>query len=118
MTYKLHSLITASGSFELRRYRTPEGKMPLSEWLNDLDVNTGDRISVYIERMKVGNFGNSRSVGEGISELKIDFGPGYRVYYLLDGSSVVVLLCGGDKGSQQKDIRLARQFATDYWRRK
>ena len=104
--------------YELRRYRASDGKVPLSEWLNELDVNTSDRISVYIERMKVGNFGNSRFVGEGVSELKINFGPGYRVYYLLDGSSVVVLLCGGDKGSQHKDIRLAQQFATDYWRRK
>lgn len=68
--------------------------------------------------MKTGNFGNSRSIGGSILELKVDFGAGYRVYYLRDGQAIVVLLCGGDKGSQQADIQWARDYAVDYWRRR
>jgi len=83
-----------------------------------MDTSTSTRVLAYIDRMKSGNLGNSRSVGEGVSELKINFGSGYRVYYLRDGRSIVVLLCGGDKGSQLADIRQAREYARDYWRRK
>ncbi|MEK7382047.1 MAG: type II toxin-antitoxin system RelE/ParE family toxin, partial [Elusimicrobiota bacterium] len=57
-------------------------------------------------------------VGRGVSELKIDLGPGYRIYYLRDGRTIVVLLCAGDKGSQQADIRCAREYAADYWERR
>jgi len=67
--------------------------------------------------MKNGNFGRSRSVGDGVLELKINFGPGYRVYYLREGSVVVILLYGGDKGSQQADILKAVEYAADYRRR-
>lgn len=102
--------------FELWRYRTPGGNVPVSEWLKDLNDKTAARILAYIDRMKNGNFGNSRSVGEGVTELKINFEAGYRVYYLRDGKSLIVLLCGGDKGSQQSDIRQAHQHALDYWR--
>lgn len=80
---------------ELRRYRTTDGHVPYSEWLCDLSDATAGRVSAYVDRMKAGNFGRSRSVGSGVSELKMDFGPGYRVYYLRDGDVVVVLLCGG-----------------------
>ncbi|MFI5363040.1 MAG: type II toxin-antitoxin system RelE/ParE family toxin [Elusimicrobiota bacterium] len=59
-----------------------------------------------------------RTVGEGVLELKVDFGPGYRIYYLRDGDSIVVLLCAGDKGSQHGDIRRAHENAADYWRRR
>jgi len=83
-----------------------------------MDANAGSRILAYIDRMKAGNLGNSRAVGEGVSELKINFGSGYRVYYLRDGRSVVVLLCGGDKRTQQSDIRQAKEYARDYWRRR
>lgn len=90
----------------------------MTEWLNGLDVATNGRVQAYIDRMKGGNFGDSRSVGEGVSELKMNFGSGYRVYYLRDGRRVIVLLCGGDKDSQPADIRQAKQYAKDYWRRK
>ena len=103
---------------ELRRYQTAEGRVPYSEWLRDMDSSTAGRVSAYVDRIKSGNFGKSEPVGQGVSELKIDFGPGYRVYYIRDGSMVVVLLCGGDKSSQQADIRQAHEFAADYRRRK
>lgn len=68
----------------------------------------------YVDRMKGGNFGNSKPVGSGVSELKIDFGPGFRVYYLRDEDIVVVLLSGGDKASQEADIRKAWGYAAAY----
>ena len=103
---------------ELRRYRTADGRVPFSEWLIVLEDSAAGRVSAYVDRMKSGNFGYSRSVGAGVSELKIDFGPGYRVYYLRDGHAIVVLLCGGHKGSQKADIRQAQDYAADYWRRR
>lgn len=92
--------------------------MPYAEWLAGLDASTAGRVGAHADRMKTGSFGRSRFVGRGVFELKIDFGPGYRVYYLRDGQTVVVLLCGGDKGSQHADIRLAHRHAADYWSRK
>ena len=103
---------------ELRRYQTADGHVPYSEWLRDLDDSTVGRVVACVARMKSGNFGKSEPVGQGVSELKLDFGPGYRVYYIRDGQTVVILLCGGDKGSQRADIRQAQEFALDYRRRK
>ena len=71
---------------ELRRYRTADGHVPYSDWLMVLDDSTAGRVSAYVDRMRSGNFGNSRPLGSGLSELKIDLGPGYRVYYLRDGN--------------------------------
>ena len=105
-------------AFEILHYITRDGKDLYEEWLDDLDVADADRIDAYVTRMESGNFGAARSVGDGISELKIDFGPGYRVYYLRDGQKVVVLLCVGVKDTQFKDIANAKAYAADYWRRK
>ena len=104
--------------FELRRYRTLEGRIPYSEWIGDLDSTAAARISAHVDRIKTGNFGNTCSVGDGVLELKINYGSGYRVYYVRDHGRVVILLCGGDKGSQQIDIRRAHGYAEDYWRRR
>ena len=103
---------------ELRRYRTVGGHVPFSEWIGSLDSRVAGRVSAYVDRMKSGHWGDSRSVGQGVTELKIDFGPGYRVYYLRDGHTVVVLLCAGHKRSQKADILRAQEYAADYWRRK
>ena len=70
-------------------------------------------IANRINRLAQGNFGDVKPVGEGVSELRIDYGPGYRVYFVRDGPAIYVLLCGGDKDSQKKDIRLALQLARD-----
>lgn len=67
-----------------------------------------------LNRVRLGNLGNTRGLGSGVSELKIDFGPGYRVYYGEDGPKIVVLLVGGDKGSQDRDIEKAKAFWEDY----
>jgi len=81
-------------------------------WLDAL-VNLLARANIQarIKRLSEGNPGNSRSVGDKVFEMKIDFGPGYRVYYTKQNSSLVILLIGGDKGSQDKDIKFAKQLA-------
>ena len=84
-----------------------------AEWLMALKDRQGRaRILTRIDRLADGNAGKHRSLGGGIFELKVDFGPGYRVYYVNLGSVVVVLLCGGDKSTQVKDIRRAKELAT------
>lgn len=104
--------------FELKRYQDPAGRIPYSDWLRGLDNLTAARVGAYVDRMKTGNFGKSRSVGRSVAELKINAGPGYRVYYLRDDRAIVVLLCGGDKSTQTADILRAQAYAGDYWERR
>jgi putative addiction module killer protein len=82
------------------------------EWLMSLrDLRARFRIVVRLERLAAGNAGQMRSVGGGVSELKIDYGPGYRVYFIRHGGEAIILLCGGDKSSQSRDIELAKRLA-------
>ena len=98
---------------EVRVYGHPDGREPFSQWLRGLrDGSTRNRIRQRIARVRLGNFGDTRSVGEGVRELRIQFGPGYRVYFGREGDLVVILLCGGDKSTQARDI----EHAHDYWR--
>ena len=76
------------------------------------DLRGRARIRARIDRLAHGHFGDARPVGEGVSELRIDFGPGYRIYYVRQGRVVVILLCAGDKDSQQRDIKRAKAMAT------
>jgi putative addiction module killer protein len=100
---------------EVRVYAGSDGREPFTEWLRGLrDGATRGRIRQRIARIRLGNFGDARSVGEGVHELRIHFGPGYRVYFGRDGDAIVILLCGGDKGSQDRDIRRAREYWRDY----
>jgi putative addiction module killer protein len=83
-----------------------------SDWLHRLkDVNAVARIVARIRRMELGNPGDTKSVGSGIMEMRIAYGPGYRVYYVHRGTEIVILLCGGDKGTQRQDIRRAQVLA-------
>ncbi len=94
-------------------YATPIGQEPFTDWLNNLrDVMGRKRILTRVARLQQGNYGDCEPVGEGISELRMFFGPGYRVYFGENGNDIVILLCGGDKASQDKDI----QQAKDYWK--
>ena len=96
-------------------YETAEGKVPFDEWLSSIrDGRTRARIEARIDRLALGNFGNCEPAREGVSELKMDFGPGYRVYFGLDGTTLVVLLAGGKKDTQDADMKLARQYWRDY----
>lgn len=96
---------------DVREY-TANNKYPTSEWLETLDPVIKARIVNRIGRIRNGNFGDHKSVGDGVSELRFSFGSGYRVYYGKDGNTIVILLCGGDKSSQKIDIEKAK----DYWR--
>jgi putative addiction module killer protein len=83
-------------------------------WLKALrDVRAKARILNRLDNAMLGNFGDCAPVGEGVSEMRIHYGPGYRVYFVRDGSAVYVLLCGGDKGSQQRDIEQAKRMARE-----
>lgn len=85
-----------------------------ANWIDGLrDVNAVARITKRIDRLALGNPGDVKPVGEGVSEMRIDYGPGYRVYFVQQGVEVVVLLCGGDKGSQDRDIREAKALAKE-----
>lgn len=91
------------------------GKEPFTQWLYGLkDVMGRKRILIRITRLEHGNFGDCEPVGEGVSELRLFFGAGYRVYFGEDAENIVVLLCGGDKGSQQQDIKKAKTFWREY----
>ena len=84
------------------------------DWLGALrDVRARARIAKRIDRIADGNFGDAKSVGDGVSELRFAFGPGYRVYYVQRGDVVVILLCGGDKSSQERDIERAKVMAKE-----
>ncbi len=83
-------------------------------WLDDLrDRRAAARIAARIDRLKLGNPGDVKSVGGGVSELRIDYGPGYRLYFRRVGQEIVLLLCGGDKSTQDRDIERAKVLATD-----
>ena len=97
---------------ELFRYRSSEGHEPFTDWLNGLrDKVAAARIRVRLLRVAAGNLGDCQPVGEGVHELRIHVGPGYRVYFGRHGEAIILLLCGGDKATQSADIRRAK----DYW---
>jgi putative addiction module killer protein len=89
--------------------------IPFSEWLASLrDSRAVGIVRARLNRIRLGNFGDCKAVGDGVGEMRIDFGPGYRIYYGRDGLLVVVLLCGGDKRTQAKDILTARKHWKEY----
>lgn len=98
---------------EVRNYRTDAGLEPVADWLRNLrDANARIRIIARIERLGLGLPGDWKSAGGAVRELRIDYGPGYRVYYAQHEDTLVLLLCGGDKRTQAKDIEAAH----DYWK--
>ena len=102
-------------SSEIRRYVTAGGEEIFTSWLGSLkDKQAYARIRQRINRLIAGNFGDCKPLEYGVWELRIDYGPGYRVYYGMVGKTVVLLLCGGDKRKQQADIRCAVAYLHDY----
>lgn len=100
---------------EIRKIQLVNGKVPFDEWYHSLvDKHMQAAVAGRLARVRAGNFGNHRQVGDGVNELKIDIGPGLRVYYAEYRGNIVLLLGGGDKSTQQRDIaqaiRLWKQF--------
>ena len=100
-------------TWEVREYQTPDGGYPFSQWLNRLrDGRLRARIAVRLNRLRLGNFGDAKPVGDGVMELRIHAGAGIRIYFGRIGSRLVLLSTGGDKSSQRRDIEQAKR----YWR--
>jgi putative addiction module killer protein len=98
----------------VREYLTAEGRNLFREWLGTLDLTVRARIQSRVLRFELGNLGDYKSVGAGVWEARSAFGPGYRIYFGKDGASVIVLLLGGTKASQARDIRRAQECWGDY----
>jgi putative addiction module killer protein len=98
---------------EVRVYRTPDGRCPFDDWILALrDARARARIRARIARLRAGNFGDTKTIAEGVHELRVHYGPGYRIYFARRGGAVVLLLCAGDKQTQSRDIARAQR----YWR--
>ena len=100
---------------EVRVYARLDGTEPFTNWLRSLrDGKTRGRIRQRIARVRLGNFGDARSVGDGVQEVRIPFGPGFRIYFGREGDSIVILLSGGDKSTQTRDIDRAKEYWREY----
>jgi putative addiction module killer protein len=106
--------VLPSGMLEIRYYVAAEGRAPFADWFADLEPVSRAKVTRAIARMEQGNLSNVKSVGEGVLEYRIDFGPGYRVYFGRDGDTLVILLTGGTKKRQQRDIVAAHEYWRDY----
>ena len=103
---------------ELREYVDARGRSPYRDWLVRLDAAARARVIAAVLRMEGGNFSGAKAAGSGVSELRLEFGPGYRVYFGKDGDRLVILLAGGTKRRQQSDIEAAYGLWAEYKRRK
>lgn len=103
---------------KVREYVDKTGKSPYAVWHDRLDARAAAKVSTVLYRLEQGNLSNTKGVGGGIFEHKINFGPGYRIYFGKDGECVVIILCGGTKKRQQQDINAAKAYWQDYKTRK
>ena len=104
--------------YQIQDYLTPDGSDPYIDWLTSLaDRMAKARVATRVQRMGAGNFGDCKPIAEGVWELRIDHGPGYRVYYARAGTQLILLLVGGDKRRQQADIDTALDYWNDWQRR-
>jgi putative addiction module killer protein len=103
---------------EIVQYETPAGRCPFADWFSSLDAHSALKVRSALARMELKNFGDAKSVGEGVFERRIDWGPGLRIYYGRDGIDLVVLVGGGTKKRQDGDIAHAKQLWAEYKLRK
>lgn len=105
--------------FEIDYYKTVDGGKPFKEWLEGLrDVNGRAKIRIRLDRARQGNLGDHKHLEKGVWELRIDYGPGYRIYFGKDGNRLILLLIGGDKRTQRRDIETAAAYIQDHEARK
>ena len=97
----------------IEKYELPNGTSPYDEWFDALSIDYQARIDARLDRVSLGNFGDCKSVHGGVYELRFSFGPGFRIYFGKYLNSIVLLLCGGDKSTQKKDIKTAQSL----WKR-
>src|ERR1700674_3827508 len=102
----------------VREYLDTKGRSPYAAWFDNLNAEAAAKIAAAVTRISLGNFSNVEGVGHGVFEYKLDFGPGYRVYFGKDGETLVILLGGGTKERQRRDINAAHANWQDYKRRK
>ncbi len=103
---------------DLREYQDQTGGSPFRKWFDRLNAEAARKVTTALYRVGLGNFSNAKSVGAGVYECRINFGPGYRVYFAKDGELIVILLAGGTKQRQQNDVEVALDRWEDYKRRK
>ena len=103
---------------EIREYLEEQGRSPFAAWFERLGSPASEKVAVALYRLASGNLSNVKSVGSGVLELRINFGPGYRIYFGRDGATLVILLGGGNKQRQDRDIRQAIDCWADYRKRK
>lgn len=103
---------------DIHYYHRIDGTCPFEIWFESLDSVAAAKVAVAIERMATGNLSDVKSVGAGVCERRVNFGPGYRVYFGRDGAKLILLLTGGTKQRQQQDIAMARLLWADYKRRR
>ena len=102
-----------------REYLTADDKSPYSDWITSLrDVRAKTKVTRAVHNMSEGNLGDHKGVGDGVKERRVDYGPGYRIYFAEDGDEIILLLTGGTKSRQQKDIDQAKEYWADYKARK
>lgn len=99
-------------------YATEDGRAPFEDWFEALNAQAALKVTTALARIEAGNLGDVKHVGQGVSERRIPFGPGYRIYFGQDGDTLVVLLTGGTKKRQSKDIEQAQAYWADYKQRK
>ncbi len=102
------------GSYEVLIFQTSTGNQPFLEWLDGLAAKTQERVVDRVARLRRGQFGDFKSLENGLYELRLFFGPGYRVYFGEHRKKIVLILNGGDKSSQKRDIKLAQEFWSNY----
>jgi putative addiction module killer protein len=111
-------MTTQTFPHEIEYYRTEKGIAPFKEWLEALrDVNGRAKIRVRLDRARLGNLGDHKHLDDGVWELRIDYGPGYRVYFAKEENRLILLLIGGDKGTQRREIAQATAYLQDHRRR-
>ncbi len=103
---------------KIREYIDAKGNSPYAKWFDRLNMTAAVKMTTALHRMEQGNFSNVKGVGGGVFEYKVDFGPGYRIYFGKDGDRLVILLAGGTKKRQDLDISVAKKHWQDYKRRK